>query len=418
MAFAAAALVACGGGGGSGDQTSMRLVNATLTHTSLSLLSNSTTVVTAVALDATSAYVGVDAGSPTLQVNDAGSGTALTTTAPTLTSGLHYALLAYESGGSLRTAVIAEDTAVPTAGTAALRVFNAATDAGAVDIYVTDPAVNISTLSSPTLSFASSTSVQASQFFSFAPGTYRVRVTGAGNTADLRLDIPSVTLTALQVATVILTPTTGGTLANGSVLLQQGDYTASRNTSARVRMAAAVSAGAVISANAGATPIAASVVAPAIGAYTTVPGGSTVSVTVNSGAPIVPTGTLAAGSDTTLLVYGNAATATVSLLPDDNHLPTSTSSLKLRLLNGVTGAATPLTLDADFAVIASNVQPGTASPYAVLASSTSMRVDVISPSSLTPIYSESALNVPGNAVFTLFMFGDASAPAHLLRRDR
>jgi len=34
------------------------------------------------------------------------------------------------------------------------------------------------------------------------------------------------------------------------------------------------------------------------------------------------------------------------------------------------------------------------------------------------IYSESGLPVRGNAVYTLFMLGDASAPAHLLRSDR
>ena len=54
----------------------------------------------------------------------------------------------------MRTTVIAEDTAAPAAGTASLRVFDAATDAGAIDVYVTDPAVDITTLTSPTFSFA------------------------------------------------------------------------------------------------------------------------------------------------------------------------------------------------------------------------------------------------------------------------
>ena len=107
-----------------------------------------------------------------------------------------------------------------------------------------------------------------------------------------------------------------------------------------------------------------------------------------------------------------------SLVADDNHLPTVASNFKLRLVNGITGAATPLTLDANFGVVASNVAPGTSSPYAVVVSSVATRLDVISPASPTPIYSESDLNVPGNAVYTLFMLGDASAPIHLLRRDR
>lgn len=420
MACAAAALVACGGGGSSGGSANVRLINATLTHASLSLLANATTVVTADAVDTASAYAGVPSGSPALQINDSVSGAVLTTTAPTVAKDQHFAVVAYESGGIVRTAVIAEDTTAPATGTAALRVFDAATDAGAIDVYVTDPAVDITTLSSPTFTFPSSTSVQASPFLSFGPGTYRVRVTGSGNPTDLRLDIPSVVLANQQIATVILTPTIGGTLANGAVLVQQAAYTASRNTSARVRLAAAVSSNASVTANAGATSIGAGVVAPAIGAYTNVPAGSAISVSVNGASIGAPAAALTAGSDTTLLVYGNPGTATATLIADDNHLPASTSNFKLRLLNGVTGAAVPLTLDINFAVVASNVVPGTASSYAVVAAGTSgtlTHIDVMSPASLTPIYTAD-VPIPGNAVFTLFMLGDASAPIHLLRKDR
>ncbi len=421
VAFAAAALVACGGGGSS-SSANVRLVNATLTHASLNLLANATSVVTATAVDTASAYVGVPTGSPALQINDATSGAVLATTAPTIASGQHFAVVAYESGGIVRTAVVAEDTVAPTTGTAELRVFDTATDSGAIDVYVTDPAVDITTLSSPTFSFAASTSVQATGFLSFSPGTYRVRITGAGNPADLRLDIPSVVLANLDIATVILTPTTGGTLANGAVLMQQGTYTATRNTSARVRLAAAVSNSASVTAAAGGISIGAGVTSPQIGAYTNVPAGSAINVSVNGasiGAPATP---LTAGSDSTLLVYGNAGSAVATLIADDNHLPSVTTNFKIRILNGLTGAAAPLTLDANFAVIASNVAPGTASSYAIVPAGTAgslTHIDVTSPSSLTPIYTQD-IPIPGNSVFTLFMLGDASANpvVHLLRKDR
>jgi hypothetical protein len=417
-ACAATALTACGGGGGSSDSASVRLVNATLTHASISLLANGVAAVDATAIDAASGYVGVAAGSPALQVNDTTSGSALATLAPSVAKDSHYVVIAYESGGTLRTTVIAEDTAAPAAGTASLRVFDAATDAGAIDVYVTDPATDITTLTSPTFTFISSTSLQASGFLAIAPGTYRVRVTGSGNPLDLRLDMPSVALTSQEVAALMLTPTTGGTLVNGAVLAQQGTYTAGRNTSARVRLAAAVSSGAIVSASAGTAAIGNNVVAPSVGGYVIVPAGAALNVSVNGASITAPAATLAAGSDSTLLVYGSAAAPTASLIADDNHLPATSGNLKLRLLNGLTGAASPLTLDAAFAVIASNVAPGTVSPYAVVASSTALRIDVFSPASLTPIYSDPALPVPGNAVYTLFMLGDAATPIPLLRRDR
>ncbi|HEV7574639.1 MAG TPA: DUF4397 domain-containing protein [Caldimonas sp.] len=424
-ACAALALAACGGGGGSNGAASVRLINATLTHSSISLLANGAAAIGATPLDNVSAYVGVDAGSPTLQVNDSTSGSALSTLAPSVAKDAHYVVIAYETGGIVRTTVINEDTAAPAVATASLRVFDAATDAGAIDVYVTDPAVDITTLSSPSFTFTSSTALQASVFQSIAPGTYRVRVTGSGNPSDLRLDIPSVVVTSQEVAAVILTPTIGGTLVNGGALAQQGAFTAGRNTSARVRLAAAVTNGAIVTASAGTTSIGSNVVAPSVGGYVVVPAGAALNVSVNGasiGAPATP---LAAGSDSTLLVYGAAATATANLIADDNHLPATSTNLKIRLVNGLTGAATPLTLNAAFAVVASNVAPGTASPYGVVAASTALQLDVFSPASATPIYSTTTstvpLSLPGNSVFTLFMLGSGTTSPPVipvLRRDR
>jgi hypothetical protein len=417
LAAVVATTFLAGCGGHSSSTANVRLVNATLTHASLNLLANSITVASGTALNTVSAYAGVATGSQALQINDATTNTVLATTAPTLVANQHYAVVAYESGGTLKTTVIQEDTVVPAAGTADLRIFNTATDAGAIDVYVTDPATDLSTISSPTFSFASSNSTQASGFLSLAAGTYRIRVTGTGNKADMRLDIASFALASGQNATALLTPTIGGTLADGSVLIEQGAYAAFANTNVRIRVTAAVTAGASVTASAGTTVIASGVISPAVGAYTIAPAGAALNITVNGASVAAPAASLAAGSDLTLLVYGTAGAPTASLIADDNHLPTIITNFKIRLLNGLTGAATPLTLDANFGVVASNVTPGTASAYAVVGASLATRLDVISPSSPTPLYSESNLNVPGNAVYTLFMLGDAGAPIHLLQRD-
>ena len=146
LALCAVLVTACGGNNNSSGNASVRLINATTTHSSLSLLANSAVVGSATAADSVSAYVGVASGSPALQVNDGVTSAALATLSPSLGNGAHYALVAYENGGVVRTTVIAEDVAAPAAGTASLRIFNAATDAGPIDVYVTDPAANISTL--------------------------------------------------------------------------------------------------------------------------------------------------------------------------------------------------------------------------------------------------------------------------------
>lgn len=417
--LAAMSLVGCGGH--SSSSASVRLVNATLTHASLNLLASAATVVSGTAINTVSAYSSVSSGGNSLQINDATTNTVLAVATPTLASGQNYAVVAYESGGQVRTNLIQENSAAPVSGTANLRIFDTATDAGAIDVYVTDPATDLSTLSSPTFSFSSSNSSQASSFLSLAPGLYRIRVTGSGNTADLRLDMPLITIAAAQNATVILTPTTGGTLVNGAVLVEQGAFTATQNTNLRVRLVAAVTNGAVVSASAGASaPIASGVTSPSVGGYSLVPAGSTLSITVNGNAVAPPApAALTAGSDTTLLIYGNAGAPVANLIYDDNHLPLVVTNFKLRLINGVTGAAPPYTLEANFQLVASNVAPGSASTYATVAAGTGTvtRLDILTPSSPTPIFTDAMLNLPGNAVYTMFMLGDAGAPSHLLRRD-
>jgi hypothetical protein len=60
-----------------------------------------------------------------------------------------------------------------------------------------------------------------------------------------------------------------------------------------------------------------------------------------------------------------------------------------------------------------------ASAYTVLPATplTQAQINVTSPNSPTPIYSLAA-SLPGGAVFTLFMLGDASAPIGKPSKDR
>ncbi len=109
---------------------------------------------------------------------------------------------------------------------------------------------------------------------------------------------------------------------------------------------------------------------------------------------------------------------TASLITDDNRLPALTTSLKLRMVNGLTGAATPLTLNAAFAVVASNVAPGAASPYARPRrghAGAARRLHAVEPDADLQHRQQSGtgapLLLPGNSVFTLFMLG-------MLRRFR
>ena len=419
------ALAGCGGNSGSsGDSASLRIVNATLTHPSLDLLVNAAVSVSGTATDTVSAYVSPGAGSNTLQINDAGGATALNTIVPTLTGGAHYTLVAYESSGAVRTVVLNEDQAVPAAGVATLKIFDTAVDAGPIDVYVaTTPctSANISALS-PSTSFGALTGPQAVTLTQGA-GTYNVCVTGAGSKIDLRMSLP-ITLASQQVATVLMTPASGGALLNGSMLTQQAAYLSVRNTNTRVRLASAVSGSATVSASSSDGTAIGGGVSPAFGFYTLVPSSSTLNVSVASqSVAVAAPATLPLGGDVTLLVYGNPGSATASLVVDDNRLPSVATASKLRLINGVTGNVGTLTLTANSAPVGINVAPGTASSYVSLTStatsSTAANTFSFALSSSTtgqlPLGASATGTVNSSTTYSVLAVGDVSAPLLLIR---
>ncbi len=429
------ALSGCGGSSGNSN-ASVRVLNATLSHPSIDLLVNAAAAVSGVTTDTLSAYISPSSGSVVMQVNDAGQSTALTALSPTIGSGAHDTLVVYEgASGAIKTTLLPEDATLPASGASGMRVLNAAVDAGAVDVYVTAPGASGAsadlTNATPTFSIAAQNFVQLLDTLTLTPGTYEIQVTGQGNKADLRADLKNVVLASEQLGLLVLTPASGGVLLNAGVLLEQvaTTYTAQRNTNARVRLVSGVTGSAQVGASAGAVQIAPTTAAsPSISAYFTVPATGSASsgalaVSVNGAAQAVPVTTLAAGSDNTLLVTGTPGAAAVTLVADDNHLPSTSTSLKIRLVNGLSGStATPLNLafNSNFPAPLSSVAPGSASAtYATLTlpTATTTEIDVTAASG-SFVYQKPGLTLTPNAVYTLFVLGDLSAPLSQLRQDR
>lgn len=422
VAAATVALTGCGSGGGdSSSNVSLRIANATLTHASLDLLVSAAPVITGNTSDTVSNYVSPSSGSVALQVNDSGAGTALSVLTPTLTGGNHYTLVAYESGGAVKTALLNEDFPLPATGAATVRIVDAATEAGKRDVYIIAGACTSANLSaaSPLASFSGSPPLSAS--LTQGVGSWNVCVTGQGSKTDLRMSMP-IALTSQQVVTVLLTPGAGGQLLNGSLLVQQGTYAATRNPNTRVRLAAAVSGGTNVTATTGSGTQIDTGKSPALGFYTLVPATSTLNVTIGSGSSVVSPGTaLTPGGDETLLVYGDPANPTVTLIADDNRAPTDTTTAKLRLINGVTTGAGALTLTANSSPVGINVAAGAASAYATMqgaASSTATAVAftlISSTAGTFPTYPSTSLNT-GSTYTVLAGDGSGTTTPQLLIR--
>ncbi len=217
----------CGGGSNSDKAGFVRLVNATTDYGALDLYSSTSGISTSVASFAVGAYVELEEGSYTFNLKSAGTNTTSSTSTRSVSKDVHNTLLAYVSGGTLATAFLTDTEAAPSSGAAKLRVFNtAAAEAGSVDVYVVASACTSLANASATASSVSTWSVY-NEITAASSGTaYHVCITAAGDKTDLRLDIPSLTLTDQQIATLVLTRTSGGVLLHGLLLNQQGALSA------------------------------------------------------------------------------------------------------------------------------------------------------------------------------------------------
>ena len=409
-------LTACGGGGGSDDsgKAQLRLVNASSAYSGLDLKVDDTSAATGVAYGAASSYTSADAGESLTALVQSG-GSTVTSLYPTLTKGSHYSLITYGWAGNMKSTILQEEEEAPAENYAKLLVLNLAPDAGTLDVYLTQ---NIDDLANATPTISAVAGGSSSGYNTVASGTYRVRLTASGKSTDLRLNIPTITLASKQVATLVVTPTQGGVLVNSILLTQQGALAAHGASNARARVVAALADNAQVNATLGGATLMPTSVAPNIGEYQIVAAGSpALNVSVNGVAQPVATPALGAGNDYTVLVWGEPAAPQISILSDDNRLPTA-GSAKFRLINGVARLNAGLTMTLDYSAIASNVLPGAVSGVSTVTASSSSLLNVNSPTSGTPVYSVSSLPVQSTGIYTVFMMGGANNIQGTLRRER
>jgi hypothetical protein len=417
-------LASCGSGSSSGGSTNMRALNLTTDLPSLDLYIAGNKQFSAQNTGVLSTYQSFDANTYAINVNSAGNPTSLFTGNYTLSKDAHYTAVVWGPQANLHISTLPEDEDVTLigAGNGRIRMFNATTETGTLDIYLTAPTADLTAVT-PTQALLTSGTLAG--FKELAAGTYRLRVTSANNPTDVRLDIASVTVTAAQYQTLVLTAGTGGTLVNGQLILQQGVTTALANPQARVRLAAGVDTSGVVAVSVGGTPLSPGVlISPTVqGFYTTVTAGNVaLSLQVN-GAPVLTTPqalTLGAGADYTLLVYGAPGNPQLTIITDDNRLPLSTTRTKIRVVNGA-GSLDALSLSVDNVgpLETSYVPAGTASAYAQVNSNLTAYIEVDSPTQGV-MYQSTRPNgdqLVGQSVYSVFVLGGQTKPKGILSRD-
>ena len=411
-------LGACSSSSNNVAPTSVRLVNATTagaTSPVLDLSLSGAPAVTAVAVGSASGYVSQNpstyAESVTDETGTLSSGTPLTVN---LGTGESYTIVAYTLGTTVAMGYLTDNLGIPSSGQSTVAFANFSTDAGPLDVYVLPQnTASVPAGAQPVYGSVTGQSLPVTE----AAGNYTIIATKPNTPGDIRFINQSVNLTGGQAEVMAFTPTSGGGLVNGMLIVQGGNPTTMAMAYARVRIAAELPSGtslvtASVVSGATTTPVA-SVNAPFVGTYTLVPAGSVTWSNVTSAAgTVVTTGlpsSLTAGGDYSLVVYGTTPTA--ELLADDNQYPGNGSG-SLRLVN-VSG--TSVSMLVDYAPFPSAASPTTTSSYYGVTPSSNAPTITLNGGAISLLDPPNSL-VAGS-VYTVFVYASSGTGA-FLSKDR
>jgi len=412
------ALTGCQFGSSDSDQAKWRLLNASQDYDSLDLYVSGTREEAAIAYGSVSKYDGFDADTYTIEVAANNAAGKLRSFSKELSKKSHTTFVGYGRKGSFSTLEIDEDQSEPSSDETKLLVLNTATDAGAVDVYLTGESTDLNN-ASPVFSDVAVGSAASSGYVTVSSGTYRLRVTAAGSTTDIRLDRSSLILSSKQVVALVIADTKGGVLVNAMFLRQQDSLTMITNPNARIRAVVGVDGATGVTATAGGTTLLSNVQAKAIGTYQQVTAGTVaVDLTISGTAVSVANQSLTAGDDYTLLLWNDSAGTQTTLINDDNRRPADDSNTKIRLVNAMSGLGESISLSVDFSPVAEGIAVGQASSFDELSSTSDSELDVTNANTNATLYTKTSASLDAQGVYSVFMFGDASNVSGSLRKER
>ena len=187
---------------GSSNRAHLRLLNAMVTQSSLTMLVDGNSVASSIGYGTASTYASVSFGSRHVQIEPAGFSTPIIDTTDSLNSGDSVTALAYlNTSNDNSSAFLTDNNSAPTSGNFNIRLLNAspAMGSGSVDVYVIIAGTSISGVS-PNVSALADGS--ASAYFSLTAGNYDVVITLPG-TKSVIVDSGQISFGAGQVWTAV-----------------------------------------------------------------------------------------------------------------------------------------------------------------------------------------------------------------------
>ncbi|HET7401302.1 MAG TPA: DUF4397 domain-containing protein, partial [Usitatibacter sp.] len=325
-------------------------------------------------------------------------------------------LVMFGKRAALGVTLLTNDTITPGSGNARVSFVGLAPDAGSVDFYL----VTGSSIVGATPTVAAVSAGIATPAVEVPGNNYNIIVTTAGTQDVVFQTGAPVNLAAGSTFTVGVVPSLSGKLVNGLLINQgAGTVTPLANPIARVKAANGIPGDTTLNFKADGTVLLTAVPFTGVSSYVSTAAGSHALQIEASSVPGTNiasiTKTLDPARDFTILAMGTIAAPTLSVLADDNTVP-STGNSRLRFVNGVTGLNVDVLVN--FASQATNIAPGTASQYFTIAAGTNYTITFTTPGGVNVVATISGAELDSGFVYSAYLFGTPGSARAILIRDR
>jgi len=417
---ALAVLVGCTAESGGYNTTSppkIRFFNAAFDIGAINADVGTVQTITGLNYEQFATYHSASLGNQPVTILPTGTTTPLITSSVSFDNGQRWSHILYGRPNAPQALIVADNVDLSGGGKYKVRLVNAATEAGPLDVYVTAPGAPLDT-ATPTL--AGVTLGGVSDFIELDAGSVEVRIVPSG-TKSVFYDSAQITLSERNAYSLVAYSRGDPAQVNVGLLTHDTLGSGSLQNSAvgKVRVVNATPAVPSMNVASDGTAVATGVAYATASPYA-VTGAGAHTVTVQAaGAPNVDilTGgvTFPPGGDASFVVFGTPGALVGITLSDANFLPMTAGNARLRVVNAGTGLGSASTF-INGALAVGALPNGATSLYFELAPAT-YAVSFHDVASSGVILDIPAVTLAANHTYTLFLIGTPTAPAYVLTQD-
>jgi hypothetical protein len=402
---------------------SVRVLNLMTDGSSVDVQVGGSPAFSGVAVETLTGYQSYDNQSTSFTVSLAGSASPLISFSVPLAGEQPYTLLVFGTALSPSASLVAEVAKAPTNGNIQLSVFNAAINSASVDVYVTAPGANITTLNP---NYGNVSFNGASLNLAFPPGTYQIQVTQQG-TKNVIYDSGGTVLQQNIALSMVLYSRGSGVLVNAAVLQSQGPGTFVNSIFARIK---AINGGndaiGPVNQLLGTLAVNLNVGFGSASVYYQGPAGNT---TVNYEASSTPGATIAStpatlmnAGDFSTFIVGQPGAQQAYVLRDTNVAPLG-GNVRLRFINALPGS-NPVTVSVNSTVQANALPFPNASAYVQVQAAANVPItftDSVTGATLLSITPSLNTVIPpfttAPQTLSFYFAGSTAAPGAIITQD-